>query len=76
MNTNEGVSPSGNRDNTFKPGTGADGVVCSIALQSDGNVLLGGEFLTVNGVARPHVARLHGDVVAPSLRIARDPVRL
>jgi len=41
-------------------------------LQSDGNVLIGGDFTTVNGVARPHVARLYGDSVAPSLNIARS----
>jgi hypothetical protein len=41
-------------------------------LQSDGNVLIGGEFLTVNGEARPRVARLYGDSPAPSLSIARS----
>jgi hypothetical protein len=45
-------------------------LVRSIALQSDGNVLIGGDFLTVNGVWRPHVARLYGDS-APLLTIGR-----
>ncbi|HXU78292.1 MAG TPA: delta-60 repeat domain-containing protein, partial [Methylomirabilota bacterium] len=40
--------------------------------QSDGNVLIGGDFSTVNGVVRPRVARLYGDSVAPSLNIARS----
>jgi len=44
----------------------------TVALQPDGNVLIGGDFLTVNGVARPRVARLYGDSVAPSLSVARS----
>src|SRR6185369_7453984 len=52
--------------------TGADGWVRSIALQPDGKVLICGDFATINGVARPHVARLYGDSVAPSLNIARS----
>ena len=44
-----------------------------IALQSDGNVLISGDFFKVNGVWRPFVARLHGGaVVRPSLNIARS----
>ena len=66
------LNAGGSLDNSFNPGTGADGVVRAIALQSDGNVLIGGDFVTINGVLRPHVARLHGDAVAPSLNITRS----
>jgi uncharacterized delta-60 repeat protein len=66
------LNANGSLDSSFNPGTGADGIVRSIALQSDGNVLLGGDFFTVNGVWRPYVARLYGDFVAPSLNIARS----
>jgi uncharacterized delta-60 repeat protein len=65
------LNANGRLDSGFNPGTGADGWVRSIALQSDGNVLIGGDFLTVNGVWRPHVARLYGDS-APSMSIARS----
>jgi len=65
------LNANGSLDSGFNPGTGADGWVRSIALQSDGNVLIGGDFLTVNGVWRPHVARLYGDS-APSMSIARS----
>ena len=64
------LNANGGLDSSFDPGTGADDVVRSIALQSDGKVLLGGDFLTVNGVARSHVVRLYGDSVAPTLSIA------
>ena len=66
------LNANGSLDTSFKPGTGADGRVRSIALQSDGNVLIGGDFTIVNGAARPRVARLYGDSVAPSLNIARS----
>jgi hypothetical protein len=73
------LNANGSLDSTFNPGTGAEGTdadtiasVRSIAVQSDGNVLISGHFTTVNGVVRPHVARLYGDSVAPSLTIARS----
>ena len=41
-------------------------------MQSDGNVLIGGDFTTGQCVVRRYVARLYGDSVAPSLNIARS----
>ena len=75
------LNADGGLDLGFNPGTGTEGTdadnrgsVRSIALQSDGKVLIGGDFTTVNGEARPRVARLYGDSVAspPSLNIARS----
>jgi uncharacterized delta-60 repeat protein len=67
----------GSLDGSFNHGTGTDqspgGAVRSIALQPDGNVLIGGNFTTVKGVLRSYVARLYGDaIVLPSLNIARS----
>ena len=61
----------GTLDASFNHGTTWGGAVRSIALQSDGNVLIGGNFTTVKGVVRPRLARLYGDAVAPSLAIAK-----
>jgi uncharacterized delta-60 repeat protein len=66
------LNANGSLDTGFNPGTGANGVVRSIALQSDGKVLIGGDFTSVNGVVRWQVARLYGDFIAPSLSIARS----
>lgn len=52
------VNPNGTLDQTFDPGNGADGLVTALALQPDGNILMGGDFLSVNGINRYHVARL------------------
>ena len=46
---------------TFNPGTGANGSIRSIVQQADGKILLGGEFTSVNGQPRNHIARLHPD---------------
>jgi uncharacterized delta-60 repeat protein/uncharacterized repeat protein (TIGR01451 family) len=53
------VNADGTLDQTFDPGNGADGLVTSLALQPDGNILMGGDFRSVNGVLRYHVARLN-----------------
>ncbi len=66
------LNANGSLDSSFNPGLGADGPVSSMALQSDGKVLIGGGFLSVDGIVRPHVARLMGGsgfAVGPPLRV-------
>jgi uncharacterized delta-60 repeat protein len=48
----------GNLDASFNPGSGADGVIYSMAVQSDGKILIGGGFRNFNGVSRGGIARL------------------
>lgn len=56
------LNPDGSKDNSFNVGTGfADGYVYSIAIQSDGKILIGGTFTSFNG----------NDFVSPSWRIIR-----
>jgi len=50
---------SGSLDTTFDPGTGVDQPVYSIAVQSDGGILIGGVFTTFNGSPRTNIARLN-----------------
>ena len=52
---------NGTVDVTFNPGNGADGAVNAVTLQPDGKVLVGGEFTSINGVARAHIARLNSN---------------
>ena len=59
----------GSLDTSFDPGTGASGIG-SIAMQSDGKVLIGGSFTSYNGTARNHIARLNSD---GSLDTSFDP---
>jgi hypothetical protein len=59
---NDTIPDSGTQDTGFlATGAGADGVVYSVAVQSDGKVLIGGEFTTYNGTSRGRVARLNSD---------------
>jgi uncharacterized delta-60 repeat protein len=50
-------------DYSFNPGAGVSGgdlgIVYSVALQTDGKILIGGDFTAVEGVARNRVARLN-----------------
>lgn len=56
------LNPSdGSVDTSFTPGSGADGVVTQIALQTTGHIVIGGAFGTVNGTAKARIARLGGD---------------
>lgn len=52
---------NGSLDLSFDPGAGANDSVRSIAVQSDGRILMGGVFTNINGVALNHLARLNGD---------------
>jgi uncharacterized delta-60 repeat protein/uncharacterized repeat protein (TIGR01451 family) len=49
---------NGTIDATFDPGSGTDDDVLAIALQPDGNILIGGPFTSINGTRRVGVARL------------------
>jgi uncharacterized delta-60 repeat protein len=52
----------GNIDTSFMAGlVGADTNILALAVQSNGKILLGGRFTTVNGVSRNYVARLNPD---------------
>ena len=55
------LNSDGSLDQGFTPGSGANGVVRSVALQSDGKVVIAGEFSEFNGVARNNIARLNID---------------
>jgi hypothetical protein len=53
------LDADGSLDATFNAGAGC--CVWTIALQSDGNILLGGSFTDLNGEPRQHIGRLHSD---------------
>jgi uncharacterized delta-60 repeat protein len=52
---------AGDVDLSFDPGSGVNGTVNAVAVQPDGKVIIGGEFTTVKGLARPGLARLNAD---------------
>jgi uncharacterized delta-60 repeat protein len=55
------LNGDGSLDTTFNPGVGANGTIWSILAQTDGRILIGGDFTSYNGTFRNHVARLNTD---------------
>ena len=55
------LNNDGTSDNSFEPGTGPNGDVFSMAMQTDGKILIGGTFNTCSSVQRNHIARLNTD---------------
>ncbi len=55
------LNGNGSLDTGFNPGIGPNFWVSAVALQQDGKVVIGGAFVTVNGISRSGVARLNSD---------------
>ncbi len=55
------LNTDGTLDLTFNPGTGCNGTVYAIAIQSDGKIVLGGAFTTYSGGPRNGMARLNAN---------------
>ena len=56
------LNADGSFDAAFNTGTGVGGSkVRALALQSDGKILVGGEFSSINGIGRYNLARLNAD---------------
>lgn len=53
------LNPDGSLDTSFDPGSGANNGVIAMGLQSDGKIIIGGDFSSVNGVAGVRIARLN-----------------
>jgi uncharacterized delta-60 repeat protein len=69
---------NGRIDASFDPRLEFPFDIRSVAVQSDGKVLISGGFLAVNGVARPYLARLLGDSsgstnIPPTVSISNPP---
>ncbi len=48
-------------DSTFNPGSGSNAAINGLTLQSDGKIIIGGAFVSYQGIARNYVARINGD---------------
>ncbi|HNX06978.1 MAG TPA: delta-60 repeat domain-containing protein, partial [Bacteroidales bacterium] len=55
------LNADGSLDATFVPGTGAGGTVRTLTLQSDGKIVIGGNFTSFNGATVNRIARLNTD---------------
>ncbi len=55
------LNADGSRDITFVVGSGADKIVQTTTIQSNGDIIIGGDFVSYNGVGKNRVARIKGD---------------
>jgi len=55
------LNSDGTRDTSFTIGTGIAGTVNTIAIQSDGKIIIGGNFTFYNGAAQNYIVRLNSD---------------
>ena len=55
------INTDGTLDLTFNPGTGADPTIQTLSIQSDGKIIIGGNFTLFNGISRNSIARLNTD---------------
>ncbi|HEX8547152.1 MAG TPA: T9SS type A sorting domain-containing protein [Cytophagaceae bacterium] len=53
------LNTDGSLDNTFDPRAGTNGGITTIAIQSDGKILVGGNFTNFDGTTRGRIARLN-----------------
>ncbi|MBB4801040.1 putative delta-60 repeat protein [Flavobacterium nitrogenifigens] len=51
----------GSKDSSFNIGLGADGIIESVVVQTDGKILVGGHFKTFNGLPFAGLVRLNSD---------------
>jgi uncharacterized delta-60 repeat protein len=52
------INTDGTNDSGFTPGSGAGSTVRTVALQTDGKIVIGGDFNTYNSITRNGVARI------------------
>jgi uncharacterized delta-60 repeat protein len=68
------LTTDGTVDNTFDVGSGANAYIATIVLQSDGKILIGGEFTSFNGVNQNSLIRLTADgAIDTTLNIGTGP---
>jgi len=55
------LNTDGSLDATFNPGTGATGPILATSIQTDGKIIIGGSFISYNGITRNGIARLNSN---------------
>jgi uncharacterized delta-60 repeat protein len=67
------LNTDGSLDTTFNPtGMGAGDAVNTTSIQSDGKIIIGGDFSSYNATSRTFIARLNGDNITSVEEIIKD----
>jgi uncharacterized delta-60 repeat protein len=57
------ANTNGTIDASFNPGTGANNTITDMSLQSDGNIIIVGDFTSYNGTGKNRVARINNVII-------------
>lgn len=55
------LNTDGSLDASFNPGVGTNGIVSDLSIQSDGKIVIGGDFTSYNGIGKNKITRINGD---------------
>lgn len=55
------LNTNGTLDSNFNPGTGSNGAILCLSIESNGKILSGGTFTSYNGTALTHIARINSN---------------
>jgi uncharacterized delta-60 repeat protein len=55
------LNTDGSLDASFNPGAGTNGIVYDLSIQSDGKIVIGGDFTSYNGIGKNRITRINGD---------------
>jgi uncharacterized delta-60 repeat protein len=70
------LNTNGTLDTFFNVGLGSNYIVRSTSIQSDGKIIIGGDFTSYNGIGRNRIARINGGVALsnPSFDLSTDVI--
>ncbi|MDX1952132.1 MAG: Calx-beta domain-containing protein [Verrucomicrobiota bacterium] len=60
------LNPNGTLDTSINFGSGANGFIAAVKIQSDRRIIVGGNFTKINDIPRSHFARLFGGSISGS----------
>lgn len=66
------LNTDGTLDTTFNIGTGANGIVRTTSIQSDGKIIIGGDFTSYNGIGRNRIARINNTAALSNNRFKKN----
>ncbi len=60
------LNPNGSVDTTFNTGTGFNSTIYTTSIQSDGKIIVGGQFTSYNGTTANRIVRLENTITPPT----------
>jgi uncharacterized delta-60 repeat protein len=68
------LNPDGTIDTTFNSGIGCNNIIYNTSIQSDGKIIIGGDFTSYDGIGRNRIARINGDNALETSNIEKNSI--